>query len=105
MTYRVELTDRARRDLRRLYRAIDAGGSEVASGWFNGLEAAVLSLRLYPERCPTTPEREDLRHLLYGSTDVYRVIFRIDPHERRVIVVHVRHGARRPLPKEHDIDS
>jgi plasmid stabilization system protein ParE len=64
MTYRVELTDRAKRDLRQLYRRIDATRSPAASVWFNGLESAVSSLQEYPARCPVTPEREDLRHIL-----------------------------------------
>lgn len=98
MAYRVELTGRATRDLRRLYRRIDAAQSDAAYAWFNRLQAAILSLREYPARCPTIPERENLRHLLYGNDrDVYRVIFRIDEERQRVAVVHIRHGARRPM--------
>jgi plasmid stabilization system protein ParE len=98
MTYRVELTERAKRDLRYLYRRIDAGGSPSASAWFNGLETVVISLGEYPARCPFTPERKDLRHMLYGAGRyVYRVIFRIDEQERRVAVLHIRHGSRKPI--------
>lgn len=98
MAYRVNLTDRAARDLRRLYRQIDGGGSATASAWFTGLEAAILNLGEHPARCPTIPERKDLRHLLYGSDRyIYRVIFRIDETRQRVVVLHIRHGARRPL--------
>jgi toxin ParE1/3/4 len=100
MTYRVELTDRARRDLERLYRAINAASSERARVWFNGLEAAVLSLDAHPARCPVTPEDPALRHRLYGRKGhVYRVIYAIDVPRRVVTVLHVRHGARRPLPR------
>lgn len=100
MTYRVELTARARRDLERLYRAINAASSELARIWFNGLEAAVLSLDQHPARCPVTPENPGLRHLLYGRKGhVYRIIYALDEPRRVVTVLHIRHGARRPLPR------
>jgi plasmid stabilization system protein ParE len=68
MEYRVELTARASRNLRRIYREINAADSERAHVWFNGLEAAVLSLDEHRARCPATPENRNLRHLLYGRT-------------------------------------
>jgi plasmid stabilization system protein ParE len=98
MTYRVELTARARRDLELLYRAIDAANSELARVWFNGLEAAVLSLDEHPARCPVTPEDPALRHLLYGRKGrVYRIVYMIDEPRRVVSVLHIRHGSRQPL--------
>jgi plasmid stabilization system protein ParE len=98
MAYSVELTHRAKRDLRHLYRRIDAAGSPSASVWFNGLESAVSSLNEYPARCPVTPEREDLRHRLYGAGRyVYRIIFSINEDGRRVTVLHIRHGSRKPI--------
>jgi plasmid stabilization system protein ParE len=48
MTYRVDLTARAIRNLRRIYRDINATNSGQARTWFNGLEAAVLSLDEHP---------------------------------------------------------
>jgi toxin ParE1/3/4 len=98
MTYRVELTARASRDLRRLYQDINAADSARASVWFNGLERAVLSLDEKPARCPTIPEGERFRHLLYGSRRyVYRIIFANDEQRRLVTVLHIRHGSRRPI--------
>jgi toxin ParE1/3/4 len=95
MTYRVDLTDRAVRDLRRLYLTINAADSMQASAWFNGLERAVLSLDEQPARCPATPEDGDLRHLLYGRRrHRYRIIYMIDDGNRVVTVLHIRHGAR-----------
>ena len=44
MTYRVELTDRAVRDLEALYLEKNAEESRTAAHWFNGLEKAVLGL-------------------------------------------------------------
>jgi plasmid stabilization system protein ParE len=99
MTYRVDLTRRATRDLHRLFRQIDAAESSQARAWFNGLEAAILSLRDHPARCPKTPENETLRHLLYGhGRNIYRAIYRIDERAAIVTVLHIRHGARRALP-------
>jgi toxin ParE1/3/4 len=98
MAYRVELTARAGRNLRTLYRNIHAEDSAQAQAWFNGLERAVLSLDEHPSRCPPTPEHAMLRHLLYGTKpDTYRVIFRIDERSLTVKVLHIRHGARKPI--------
>jgi plasmid stabilization system protein ParE len=98
MTYRVELTERASRDLRRIFRHINAASSPQAFVWFNELEAAILSLDRHPERSPVTPEDRTLRHLLFGKKpNVYRVIFAIDERARVVRVLHIRHGARGPL--------
>jgi hypothetical protein len=44
MIYRVDLTLRAVRNLRRIYREINATASTLARAWFNDLEVAVLSL-------------------------------------------------------------
>lgn len=75
MTYRVELTARASRNLRRIFRLINAESSPQASVWFNALETAILSLDQHPERCPATPKNSKLWHLLFGSKPhVYRVI-------------------------------
>jgi toxin ParE1/3/4 len=91
MTYRVELTARASRNLKRIQAFV----------WFNELEAAILSLDQHPERSPATPENRTLRHLLFGKTpNVYRIIFAIDARARVVRVLHIRHGARQPLPKQ-----
>jgi toxin ParE1/3/4 len=100
MTYRVELTARASRNLRRIFRHINAQSSLQANAWFNDLEAAILSLDQHPERSPVTPENGALRHLLFGKKpNVYRVIFAIDRRAQIVRVLHIRHGARQPLPR------
>ena len=99
MTYRVELTDRAARDLSHLYKEKQANESEAAARWFNSLEKAVSTLENFPRRCPAAPERKKtvrpLRHLLYGKKPhVYRVIFEIDEPHKMVKVLTIRHGAR-----------
>src|ERR1019366_217129 len=45
MAYRVELTDRAKRDLGDLYVHIDATEAAAAARWLNGLEEAITALR------------------------------------------------------------
>jgi toxin ParE1/3/4 len=65
MAYRVDLTERAVRNLRRIYLTINAEDAEQAQAWFNGLEKAVLSLDEHPTRGAPTPEDGNLRHLLY----------------------------------------
>jgi plasmid stabilization system protein ParE len=103
MTYRVELTPRASRNLRRIYGEISAADSELARAWFNGLEVAISSLDENPARSPITPEDESLRHLLYGSRRyVYRINYTIDERRMVVVVLHIRHGSRRPYTKEGD---
>lgn len=98
MAFRVELTVRAARDLRHIYRYINAVDSKAATAWFNELESAILSLSKNLARCPIIPERHDLRHLLHGSRrNTYRVIFEIDEPRGIVFVLHIRHGAQEPL--------
>lgn len=98
MAYLVNLTARAERDLAHLYAEINAQHSDAALRWYRGLTDAILSLEKRPNRCPVTPEKVQLRHLLYGHRPhVYRVIFRVVERERNVVVLHIRHGARRGL--------
>jgi toxin ParE1/3/4 len=98
MEYRVELTDRAFRDLAILYEEKHVEESKAAARWFNGLEQAVDTLQSLPHRCSAAPEskkaRRKLRHLLYGKKPhIYRVIFEIDEPRKVVTVLTIRHGA------------
>jgi toxin ParE1/3/4 len=87
MAYLVNITLRAERDFVSLYREIHAGESGAALKWYRGLKEAVLSL-----------EERQLRHLLYGSKPhIYRVIYRVMEKQKRVDILHVRHGARKKL--------
>jgi plasmid stabilization system protein ParE len=96
MGYRVNISARAERDFKSHYSEIHAENSESALKWYLGLKEATLSLENFPYRCPVTPEKGQLRHLLYGhKPHVYRVIYRILEREKRVDVLHIRHGARR----------
>jgi toxin ParE1/3/4 len=96
MAYLVEITPRAERDLTSLYLEINAADSERARQWYLGFTAAILGLAEMPNRNPITPENTRLRHLLYGSKPhVYRAILRVRKRERRVEILHIRHGARK----------
>ena len=98
MAYLVNITARAERDLTLLLDAINAGDSDVALKWYRGLRDAILSLEEHPNRCPTTPEKPELRHLLYGhKPHIYRVIYRVLEKGKQVDVLHIRHGARRRI--------
>ncbi len=98
MAFRVELTARAQRDLAAIYEYIHAGSTKQAFLWFNGLEDAILSLENRPERGRMTRENSRLRQLLYGTKPhTYRIIYSIQRRSQVVLVVHIRHGARRDL--------
>jgi plasmid stabilization system protein ParE len=98
MAYVVSLTTRAERDLARLYGEVNAEHSDAALKWYRGLTDTILSLEKRPNRCPVTPEKARLRHLLYGhKPHIYRAIFRVVERDRHVMVLHIRHGARQGL--------
>ena len=102
MTYRVELADRAARDLESLYAEKSAVESPTAVRWYNRLEKAVFALGSYPYRCPVAPESRKMKrklwHLLYGKKPhVYRVICEIDEGRKTVWMLAIRHGARQKL--------
>ena len=83
--YRVDLTQRASPDLRRIYLTINAAETARANAWFNGLGKTVLSLDEQPARGAPIPEDDNLRHLLYGRRRYrYRIIYAID--DRNAIV-------------------
>lgn len=106
MPYRVDLTGRAIRNLRRIYLTINAVDAAQARAWFNGLETAVLGLDEHPARGAPIPEGGDFRHLLYGHRrHRYRIIHAIDEGNPIVTVLHIRHGARDAfMPDEPDDD-
>jgi hypothetical protein len=56
MAYRVEISDRAFRDMAILYEEKHVEESKVAARWLNGLEQAVHTLGELPRRCPVAPE-------------------------------------------------
>jgi toxin ParE1/3/4 len=107
MAYHVEFAARAARDLEILYPGVldeekNAAESQAAARWFNDLESAAFSLATFPNRCPLAPEgkklKRGLRHFLFGNKPyVYRIIYEVDEQRITVWVLHIRHGARKPL--------
>jgi len=105
MAYEVSITARAARDLSGLYDDINAFDSIAASRWYAGLKRSILSLEAHPNRCPATPENQKLRHLLYGhKPHIYRLIYRVLERQRRVEILHIRHGARQEF-KASDLEA
>src|SRR3990170_2083651 len=102
MTYRVVLTDRAAKDLDEAYQWCAERAPEAATRWYNGFLDALNSLGSNPERCPIAAESRklsiEIRQLLYGRRRSYRVLFLV--REQTVVVLHVRHTARREASPE-----
>ncbi len=97
MAYKISFAREAVADLEHIYQYIQAEHSSNAANWYRGLEAAILTLQQLPQRCPITPERPDLRHLLYGNKPhIYRILFAISESEFTVNIAQIRHGARKP---------
>jgi len=96
MGYLVNLTARAERDLAHLYDEINAEHSDAALRWYMGFKEAILTLEDDAKRCPVTPESGKFRHLLYGNKPhVYRAIYRVLEKQKRVELLHIRHGAKK----------
>ncbi len=103
MAYRVELSRRAERDLDRIFGFINAAESIAAARWFFGLEDLIQTLATQPERGTLTDHDPALRFLLHGNKHyTYRILYRIHPRKGSVVVVHIRHGARKPLEENHE---
>jgi toxin ParE1/3/4 len=100
MAYRVEITERALRDLAGIYKRIEGDTRPRAGRWFDGIEKAINSLEEHPNRGPVTPEDHAFRHLLYGKKPyVYRIIYEIEEDTSTVYVLHIRPPGRTSMPK------
>ncbi len=99
MAYLVNITVRAERDLALLYEEIEAESSSAARKWYQGLKRAILGLEDQPYIWLATREARHLRHILYGRRphSIYRVIYRVHEKQKTVVVLHIRHGSRRPF--------
>jgi plasmid stabilization system protein ParE len=98
MAWHIELTARAERDLEQIFQFIHATDSAAAARWFDGLQDAIESHDTLPERSTAADYDPNLRFLLYGNKPhIDRILYRIHGRPDRVIVTHIRHGARRPL--------
>jgi plasmid stabilization system protein ParE len=97
--YLVDFTRTAAREIEEIEDWIAADSPEAAALWIDGLLAVIDRLERMPSRCPLAPENvshaEEIRQMIYGR---YRILFTILPG--RVVILHVRHGARLPLRAE-----
>ena len=95
MEYRVEIQNRAKRDLIEIGTFIQVQHSAAAREWFAGLRVKILSLRSMPGRSSRVQDAPLYRQMLYGNKpNTYRILYRVLEPEMLVIVVHVRHAAR-----------
>ncbi len=93
ITYNVEITPVAERDVEEIWSYIAADSQENATTFILRLEEQIETPEHFPERCPLIPENEQLgtsyRHLLHGS---YRTLFRISG--KTVYILRIIHAAR-----------
>lgn len=95
---RVIVTPAAEEDIRAIYRRIRSDAPDAALRWSKGIRAHIKTLARSPERVPFAPEsdtfEEPIRQLLYGKGNrgMYRILFTV--LEKKVFVLHVRHGSR-----------
>lgn len=97
MPYQVEMAPSAEREIEDVLRFIHADSSIYAKRWREKLSDIVEHPHLFPEGCGLEPENSrvdfEVRQTFHG---VYRILFTI--MDDRVVILHFRHGARRPLP-------
>lgn len=100
MVFRVELSERAQRDISAIYDWLcSEQAGDAGERWFGALRLAIASLSDVPSRCPVAPENRDasvtVRQLLYGRRPhTYRILSAIEGDV--VQVLHIRHARRRP---------
>lgn len=101
MTFRVEISAEAERDVENVLQWLhEQGSGRLGIDWFLGLEDAISSLSRMPARCPIAPESArypyEVRELQYGKRPhVYRILFSVVGDT--VQVKHIRHARRRRL--------
>ncbi len=97
--YEVILSDEAAKNIEDAYLWIAESDLDAAERWYKGLIEGLKNLTSFPLRCPVAPESRfglldrEVRQYLYGPGYwKYRVLYAVDGS--RVLVAHVRHGAR-----------
>jgi plasmid stabilization system protein ParE len=103
MSFRVEITRRAARDIQEQYDWLAERSPAAADRWRKALQGAVESLENNPERCPEAPEAEwygpELRQLVLGKKHrAHRILFEIRGDV--VVILRVRHSAQDLLSPE-----
>jgi plasmid stabilization system protein ParE len=98
--YQVIILPAAERDIGEAFEWLAEQDVGAAVRWYNRLLEVVLSLEIFPERCPLAPETnfldEKIREIFHGRRQhKYRILFTVS--KNKVHVLHVRHGARLAL--------
>jgi plasmid stabilization system protein ParE len=109
-SYKVVISAEAERNIGEAYLWIAESDEDAADRWYEGLIEALKGLARLPLRCPIAPETrlglldQKIRQLLYGRNYwKYRILFSVEGD--RVLIAHVRHGARLYLGQEEQEDS
>lgn len=96
MSHRVQITREADRQISAIKSYIAEDSPDSARRWRIGLRERLRSLKEFPERHEIAFSASeigcDVRHTFFGT---YRILYVIDGNS--VVIVSVRHGARRPL--------
>jgi len=100
VTFQVEITDAALRELDAAFRWLEEQAPTGAARWRESMLKAAATLADKPKRCPLAPESSlhpaELRHLIVGNRrSAYRLLFEI--RGRTVVILRVRHSAQELL--------
>jgi plasmid stabilization system protein ParE len=96
MSHKVRLTLEVERQLRQITEYIAQDSVENARRWRSAVRQRMRSLRSFPERHEIAYAANDVgrnvRHTFYG---VYRILYTVE--KDAVVILSLRHGARKPL--------
>jgi len=103
--YEIIVSAEAEKNIEDAFAWIAEANPAAAAEWYDGLVEALRGLSEMPLRCPLSPETRlglvdrKVRQLLYGRNYwKYRILFVVEA--KRVLIAHVRHGARLYLGQE-----
>lgn len=98
-TYQVIFSAEAERNIEEAFIWIAKSNEDAAMQWYEGLIESIKALSKLPLRYPLAPEARlglvdvEIRQLLYGKNYwKYRVLYAVE--KNRVVIAHVRHGAK-----------
>ncbi len=109
-THQVILSPEAEKNIEEAFVWIARSDETAAKNWYEGLMAAIMALSKFPLRYPLSPESRlglvdvEVRQMLYGRNFwKYRVLYTV--RGDRVLIAHIRHGARLRLGEESPDDD
>lgn len=98
--YTVLLQARAERDLRTISRYIHAESGIAAAAWLDRFYIIIEGRQHLPERGLLVQRQPRVRRIAYGRRPhVYHVFYAVNEATATVHVLHIRHGARKPLKR------